>query len=317
MGQKYVLDPDKLVFVEEQNSLKQYFYKLMKLTFIGVVLAAGVWFFSFMGLVTLPKSNVLSGDNNILIEQVKGVNAQFDSISNLLTDIQYRDDKLYRVITQIDPIPSSVRKAGFGGVPSYKHLDGYLNSELYIESNLRGDILIKQLEQQEKSYKTVVNCVETLNDSLLSIPAIMPISPNGYYRISSYYGYRIHPITKQRDMHDGIDFAAKSGRGIFASGNGEVSRISYSNRGYGNMVIIDHGFGFKTRFAHLDKIQVKKGDRVVRGEQIGTLGNTGRSTGPHLHYEVMLNNKRVDPADFYINDLSIKDYDEMISAFSK
>lgn len=317
MKQNYCLDKERLVFVKVEKTIKQRLSVILNYGYYGFGLAIVLWAMAFYGLIELPNYKAQVEQNIALAEKVASVNVKFDSISNELASVQHRDDKLYRVVSQIEPISGSIRKAGFGGVKSYEHLEGFEHSELFIESNLKGDILQKQLALQAESYKKVANCVANLSDSILSIPAIMPISPEGYYRISSHFGFRIHPITKRREKHDGVDFAARAGRPVYASGNGVVSRVVHSNRGYGNMVMIDHGFGYVTRFAHLDEINVEKGDVLVRGEQLGTLGNTGRSTGPHLHYEVIHNKKRMNPADFYINDLTVEGYDNMITAFTK
>lgn len=312
MRYRYKFDQDKLVYFKEEISIisiiKDNYWKGIA----GIILALGIWAFSFSNLIDSPKKHILQKRGEVLVEQLGGLNIQFDSITNQLAYIQNRDDNLYRVVSQLKPIPESERKMGFGGINSYQSLEGYASSDLLIESNKRSDILKRQLSLQVKSFNDVFRSVLKLNDSLLSVPAISPVSPYDYHRISSPFGMRVHPITGKVQKHDGIDFAARVGKPIYATGNGIVTRLSKSSKGYGNRISIQHGFGFKTVYAHLNEMDVSLGDTIVRGQKIGTVGNTGTSTGPHLHYEVIYNKKKYNPKNYYMNDLSADEFNSML-----
>lgn len=313
MKQRYLLDNENLIFQEEQLSFKQRVKFLLKYVFSGFLMALVVWPLFYTGILNSPKKHFLQQLNDNLVSEVNSVNSQFDSISADLSHFQKRDDYVYRVISQIAPIPASVRAAGFGGTNKYKYLDGFDNSDLLIESIKKGDILLNQLHIQSKSYDTIIYFARNKEDSLLSVPGISPLAPSEYFRISDPFGRRIHPISGKEHIHTGIDFAANKGNTVYCSGNGKVESVQRINSGYGNHVIVNHGYGFKTLYAHLSKIFVKEGDEISRGHALGAVGSTGTSTGPHLHYEVIYNNGKIDPKYFYIEDLSDEEFKEMIA----
>lgn len=312
MRYNYKLDQETLVFKKQHASFKTVIRDNYWKGILGVIIASVFWIVFFSGNLESPESVLLEQRNERLVKRLSSLNAQFDSINNHLALIQHRDDNLYRVVSQLDPIPASERKMGFGGVNSYQALEGYLSSDLLIESNKRSDILKRQMYLQSKSFDTVFSSVLKLNDSLSAVPGISPVSPYDYHRISSPFGYRIHPITGKYQKHDGLDFAARIGKPIYATGSGIVVRSGNNRSGYGNLVTLKHGFGYVTNYAHLDEIFVNVGDTVVRGQQIGTVGNTGSSTGPHLHYEVVYNRRKINPSDYYVNDLSAVEFDKML-----
>lgn len=237
--------------------------------------------------------------------------------SNVLKDLQHNDDNIYRVIFEADPIPSSVRQAGYGGVNKYKALEGYDNSDLMIETTKRLDMITKQIYVQSKSFDEVFELAKNKKELLASIPGIQPLSNKDLTRIASGFGYRIHPIYKTSIMHTGIDFTAPIGTEIYATGNGVIGRVEKEGRGYGNNVIIDHGFGYETLYAHMSKIAVRQGQRVVRGDIIGYVGSTGSSTGPHCHYEVIKNGTKIDPINYFFNDLTADQYEKVLEISSK
>jgi murein DD-endopeptidase MepM/ murein hydrolase activator NlpD len=232
--------------------------------------------------------------------------------------MQERDDNIYRVIFEADPIPSSIREAGFGGANRYKDLEGYGNSELVKETARNIDVITKQIYVQSRSFDEVIEMAKSKSEMLASIPAIQPVSNEDLKRIASGFGYRPHPIYKVMKMHAGIDFTASIGTPIYATGDGVVMKPPYgAGSGFGKYVMIDHGYGYKTLYAHMSSISVKPGQKVKRGEIIGEVGNTGTSTGPHLHYEVVRNDKKVDPINYFFNDLSPEEYQEIITLASK
>ena len=264
-----------------------------------------------------PKEKRLKNEINNLISQYEIINSDLEQIELVLDDIQKRDDNIYRTIFEADPIPTSIRKQGFGGVNRYKKLSGYSNSDLIINTSKKIDQLTKQLYLQSKSFEEVVDLAKNKSKMLASIPAIQPVANKDLKRMTSGYGYRIHPIYKTRKMHYGMDFSAKTGTEIYATGDGVVSKVRRSKRGYGNYVKINHGFGYETLYAHMSKYIVKKGQKVKRGEVIGYVGNTGISTAPRLHYEVRKEKKKINPVNFYYNDLTPEEYEKMLEISSQ
>ena len=259
-----------------------------------------------------PKEKRLKLEIQNLTSQYEVINNDMQQVETVLDEIQERDDNIYRVIFEADPIPTSIRKQGFGGVNRYEKLLGLSNSELMINTSKKIDQLTKQLYLQSKSFDEVIDLAKNKSNMLASIPAIQPVANKDLKRMASGYGYRIHPIYKTRKMHYGMDFSAKTGTEIYATGDGVVSKIKRSKRGYGNYVKINHGFGYETLYAHMSKYIVKRGQKVKRGEVIGYVGNSGISTAPHLHYEVRKDNKKINPMNFYYNDLSPEEYEKML-----
>ena len=259
-----------------------------------------------------PKEKSLKLEIQNLTSQYDVINNNMKQVEIVLDEIQDRDDNIYRVIFEADPIPNSIRKQGFGGVNRYEKLLGLSNSELIINTSKKIDQLTKQLYLQSKSFDEVINLAKNKSNMLASIPAIQPVANKDLKRMASGYGYRIHPIYKTRKMHYGMDFSAKTGTEIYSTGDGVVSKVKRSKRGYGNYIKINHGFGYETLYAHMSKYIVKKGQKVKRGEVIGYVGNSGISTAPHLHYEVRKDNKKIDPVNFYYNDLSPEEYEKML-----
>ena len=264
-----------------------------------------------------PKEKRLKGEINNLLSQYEIINSDLKKIEIVLDDIQTRDDNIYRTIFEADPIPTSIRKQGFGGVNRYKKLSGFSNSDLIINTTKKVDQLTKQLYLQSKSFDEIIELAKNKSKMLASIPAIQPVANKDLKRMTSGYGYRIHPIYKTRKMHYGMDYSAKVGTEIYATGDGIISKVKRSKRGYGNYVKINHGFGYETLYAHMSRYIVKKGQKVKRGEVIGYVGNSGISTAPHLHYEVRKDNKKINPVNFYFNDLTPEEYEKMLELASQ
>ncbi len=237
----------------------------------------------------------------------------------VLEDLEERDNVLYRTIFECEPVSDAERHSGIGGVERYASLDGYDNSELVKLTTRRVDDLTKRLYVESKSLDEIYEIARMKNERMTSMPAIMPIAKNDC-KVVSGFGYRFHPILKYRRQHTGIDLAARVGTPIYATGDGVV-RIAGRNpdgySGYGVVVVIDHGFGFQTLYAHMNNTKVKSGQKVKRGEQVGVVGSSGMSTGSHLHYEVLLNGKHVDPVYYFFNDLTPQEYDAVIEQASQ
>jgi len=294
------------------NKLKRLFYFLICSTFTGLIMV--IIFFQFFDS---PKEKRLNREIDTLISQYVIVDDKLRQVELVLDDVQNRDDNIYRIIFEADPIPKSIRKAGYGGVNRYENLKGFNNSELIINTSKKVDQISKQLYIQSKSFDDIIELVKNKADMLASLPAIQPVSNKNLSRMASGYGYRIHPIYKTRKLHAGMDFSAKSGTPIYATGDGKISKVRRSRRGYGNHVIIDHGYGYKTLYAHMKKYAVKKGQKVKRGEIIGYVGSTGTSVAPHLHYEVHKDGKKINPVNFYFNDLNAEEYEKMLEISSQ
>ena len=264
-----------------------------------------------------PKEKQLKREISQLTLQYEILQQRFEHVDNVLKDIQHRDDNIYRVIFEAEPIPATVRKAGYGGVNRYKALEGMENSDLIISAARKLDELTKQLYVQSKSFDEIVELAKDKSHMLASIPAIQPVSNKDITRIASGFGYRIHPIYKTSKMHEGIDFTAPVGTDIYAAGNGNVKEVVYGDRGYGNYVLISHGFGYETLYAHMSKVNARPGQKVKRGDVIGNVGSTGASTAPHLHYEVIKQGSKINPINFFYNDLTPEEYEKMIEISSQ
>lgn len=260
-----------------------------------------------------PKDRQLKRENQKLLTQYELMYKSLEDMEKVLGDLQQRDDYLYRVVFEADPIPSSVRKAGFGGINKYKQLENFDNSELIIKTARKLDVIAKEAYIQSRSYDEILNLAMDKEKMLASIPAIMPVSNKDLTRTASGWGNRIHPIYKIRHFHTGMDFTAPVGTDVYATGDGVVKKVVTEKSGYGRHIVIDHGFGYQSLYAHLSEFNVKPGQKIKRGSIIGYVGNTGTSTGPHLHYEVRKNEKPVNPQYYYFNDLSAEEYERMIA----
>ena len=241
------------------------------------------------------------------------LNKKLTQIESVVDNIEERDNNLYRVYFEASPIPEAQRRAGFGGVNRYKDLEGYDNSELIINTSKRLDILSKQTVVQSRSLDEIERLASNKAALLEAIPSIQPIKNKDLTRMASGYGYRNDPFTKKRRFHWGMDFTAKKGVPVYATGNGVVKRADNRASGYGNHIRIDHGFGYVSLYAHLSKYNVRRGQKVKRGDLIGFVGNTGRSAGPHLHYEIFKDKKRINPLNFYYGNLSQKEFDVLVT----
>ena len=310
----YRFNPDTLSFDKIERNIKTLVRKM--LGYVSTGLASGmIFFFIFLQFFDPPQTKRLKRQNEQLLSQYNLMNKDFEKITKVLEDIQNRDDNIYRVIFEAEPIPSSVRMAGFGGANRYSKLEEMDNSELIISTTRKLDILSKQVFVQAKSYDEVAKMALNKEKMIASMPSIMPVSNRDLKQTASGWGMRIHPIYKIPRFHYGMDFTAVTGTDVFATGIGVVKSASRET-GYGNAVLIDHGFGFETLYAHMSKINVKVGQKVNRGDVIGFVGSTGTSTAPHLHYEVTKNGVKVNPQNYYFQDLTPLEYEKMIAISS-
>ena len=278
-------------------------------------------FFGFIGLFILLNTDTLNTPQELIqareIEnfklQYKLLNKKLEQIEEVMANIEDRDNNLYRVYFEASPIPEEQRKMGFGGVNRYKELEGYDNSKLIINTTRRLEILTKQVVVQSRSLEEIESLSKRNEELLGAMPSIQPIHKNDLKRMASGFGYRTDPFTKKRRFHQGMDFTATRGTPVYASGDGIIGRADNRAAGYGKHVRIDHGFGYVSLYAHLSKYNVRRRQKVKRGDIIGYVGSTGRSVGPHLHYEIFKDGKRVNPLNYYSGNLTSEEFDVMLN----
>ncbi|MGJ5642131.1 M23 family metallopeptidase [Formosa sp. S-31] len=312
---KYYYDPETLSYRKiERKKRRTFKYALFFLT--AAALFGFITVFITSQYVESPKEKALKRELANMQIQYDMLNKKMDEASEVLASIEHRDNNIYRVYFEANPIPEEQRKAGFGGINRYKDLEGYDNSKLIIASNKRLDILQKQIVVQSKSLDEIAKLAEDKEKLLAAIPAIQPVSNEELTRIASGYGYRTDPFTKARKFHYGMDFTAPRGTPIYATGDGKVIRADNRSTGYGNHIRIDHGYGYVSLYAHLYKYNVKKNQKVKRGDLIGFVGSTGRSQGPHLHYEIFKDDKRINPTNFYYGSLTPEEYNSLLEKAS-
>ena len=308
---RYHFNTNSLKIERVQTTLKQKVVRILSVSATSLVFATAILVLAY-NFIESPKERMLQREIDQYELQFKILNDRLDQVQKVVTDLQDRDDNIYRVIFESEPIPSSVRKAGFGGADRYSKLEGFKNSEIIENTTRKLDQLTSQLYVQSKSFEEVFALARRKEDLIAAIPAIQPVSNKDLRRIGSYFGYRTDPFYKVTKFHEGIDFTAQVGTDVYATGDGVITQVERSYGGYGNCITINHGFGYSTVYAHLSRMGVRRGEKVKRGQVIGQVGNTGKSTSPHLHYEVRKGGKPVDPINFFFNDITPEEYRIMI-----
>jgi murein DD-endopeptidase MepM/ murein hydrolase activator NlpD len=312
----YKFNTKSLTYEKVTVPLKQRLLQVLSYLATGLVFATITMIIAY-SFFDSPKETQLRREIKALELQYDILNERVNEVTEVLTDIEDRDNNIYRTIFEAEPIPQNVRKGGFGGVSRYKYLQGFSSSELMLETSERVDRISKQLYIQSKSFDEVAKLVKGKEQLLASIPAIQPISNKNLKRQASGFGWRTHPIYKTQEFHPGMDFSAPQGTEIYATGDGVVERADAKAQGYGNHVVIDHGYGYKTLYGHMMKFNVRRGQKVKRGQLIGYVGSTGLSTGPHVHYEVIKGDKKINPVNYYYNDLTPEQYQQLIEISSQ
>lgn len=310
---KYYYDPDTLsyrkIIPKKTKKYRNIFLFLL-----------GSFFFGLIGLTLLLNTDLVNTPRELSLErEAKNYELQFElldkkmqQIEHVLTNIEDRDNNIYRLYFEANPIPEEQRRAGFGGINRYKSLGGFNNSEMIIATTKRMDIIQKQLVIQSKSLDEITILAEEKEKLLAAIPAIQPVRNADLTRMASGYGWRSDPFTKARKMHRGMDFTAPRGVPIYATGDGKIKRADNKSSGYGKHIRIDHGYGYMSLYAHMSKYNVRRGQKVKRGDLIGFVGNTGRSEAPHVHYEVFKDGERINPINFYYGSLSPEEFQNML-----
>lgn len=306
----YIYNTQTQTYERVYPTLRQRALNIFRQLLFGMGLGAG-FFIILLIIFGSPSEQELRKENSRMKAQYNVLSRRMDEATGVLKDIQQRDDNLYRVIFMADPISPAIRQAGYGGTNRYEQMMDMANAKLVVNTTQKMDVLSKQLYIQSKSFDDVVNMCKNHDEMLKCIPAIQPISNKDLRQTASGYGTRVDPIYGTMKFHAGMDFSAPVGTDVYATGDGTVVKVGWET-GYGNTVEIDHGFGYRTRYAHLHDYRTKIGKKVVRGEVIAGVGSTGKSTGPHLHYEVHVKGEVVNPVNYYFMDLSAEDYENMI-----
>ncbi len=310
---KYYYDEETLSYRKITVNKSDYYRRIL-FSLFGVLLIAFFGFIGFSQIIMSPSERAQKREFQNLQLNYELLSKRLEESSSILSEIQERDNNIYRSYFEANPIAEEQRKAGFGGVNRYKYLEGYDNSLLITEATKKLDILDKRLSVQSKSLDEIVKMAKDKEKMLASIPAIQPINNEHLTRMASGFGWRNDPFTKVRKFHKGMDFTAPKGTPIYASGDGIVIRADGRAPGYGRHVRIDHGYGYVTLYAHMSKYVVRRRQRIKRGDLIGYVGNTGRSQAPHLHYEVRKDGHAINPLNYYYGSLSPKEYAAMLEA---
>ena len=309
--QQYKYNPKTLSYEEVKVSTGRKVLKVMLWLapniVVGLLLA-----FIFTNQINSPKEKAMKADLLKMEKEMERMNADMDLVNAVLDDIERRDEDMYRKALHAKEFPEELRSMGAGGSDKYAYLSDLPNSELLQSTSTKLDKLERRLNAQSMSFKELLDLAKNKEKMLACIPAIQPVRNTELKRPISGYGYRIDPIYHTRRMHSGMDFTADKGTEVYATGDGVVVEIQNKRWGYGKCIIIDHGYGYKTLYAHLSAFKVKNGQKIKRGELIGLIGSTGKSTGPHLHYEVIKNGEKVNPIGFYHSDLSPDQYEQLL-----
>ncbi|WP_242082343.1 M23 family metallopeptidase [Aestuariivivens sediminis] len=312
---KYYYDPESLSYRKIERK-KRTTFKYASMFILASAIFGFIFVFIASQYVESPKERALKRELQNMQLQYGILNKKMQHAETVLENIEDRDNNIYRVYFEANPIPEEQRRAGFGGINRYKKLEGYDNSKLIIESSKRLDILQKQIVVQSKSLDEIAKLAEEKEKLLAAIPAIQPVNNKDLTRMASGYGMRSDPFTKARKMHWGMDFTAPRGTPIYASGDGVVVRADAGAAGYGRHIRIDHGYGYTSLYAHLYKYNVKRNQKVKRGDLIGFVGSTGRSQAPHLHYEIFKDGNRINPINFYYGSLTAEEFAELLERAS-
>ena len=306
----YIYNPKTRTYDRIYPTMRQRVMSYLRRLFVGMGLGAG----SFIVLLLIfgsPSEKDLRMENSRLQAQYHILSSRLDESLQVMKGLQQRDDNLYRVMMQAVPVADALRTPSYNKTNRYEDLMELPSAKLVVNTTQKMDLLERQLYIQSKSFDEVLALCKKHDEMLECIPAIQPVSNKDLKQTASGYGTRIDPIYKTVKFHSGMDFSANVGTPVYATGNGVVRKAGWEGL-YGNCIQIDHGFGYVTRYAHLSKIDVRVGQKVVRGETIGKVGTTGKSTGPHLHYEVMVKGQIVNPVNYYFMDLNADDYDRMV-----
>lgn len=314
---KYYYDTETCKYERVKTKKVDIILNALGLLALTVIVSIGM-IFLWTNYFPSPNEVIL---RNQLEEQryyLDGLDKKISAINEIVTGLEERDDNIYRVVLGAEPIDKSIRDAGVGGTDRYADIKErrFIQEDMIIELSKKIDKLKRKMYIESKSQDEIVQLAEKKEKLYAAIPAIQPVSNKQLVALASGFGLRIHPIYKVRKMHTGIDFAAPIGTPIYATADGVIDVVNVQFSGYGKMVEVDHGFGYRTRYAHMHDFAVKKGQHVKRGELIGYVGDTGLSTAPHLHYEVLMNGTQINPVHYFFNDLTASEYEKIVELAS-
>ena len=316
MATRYKFNSQTLTYEKLMLSTREKLIRVLTYFLVTITFTASFYFILDYKIES-PKASRLLSEQADFVFQLKMMNSDIQYMDNRMEDMRYNDDHIYRTYFEVSPLSASLREAGFGGSSNYELYKNSKYADLLTDIDKNLDKVSKKLVVQSTSYDDVLSMAKTKEKRLNARPAIQPVSIKRLRRFGSAFGMRMHPILKVWKMHEGIDLTAPRGTPIFATADGVVLQASPTTGGYGNKILIDHGFGYRTLYGHCFEINVERGQKVKRGDIIGTVGSTGLSTTPHLHYEVHIHGKKVNPINYYANDLSADEYDRMIDLLSK
>ena len=312
---KYKYNPKTLTYERVVLSWKDRFFKYTSFLISASVFAIVVILIAYQ-IIDSPKEKKLLRELDAMELQYDLLDKKMTQLQTVLNDMQERDNNLYRAVFEAEPLPKELRESKALEIHEYKKFENLTHSELLKEISEKIDRITKQIYIQSKSYDELVQLAQGKEEMIQCIPAIMPINKKFLKGPPSGYGMRTHPIYKTAKLHQGMDFSARVGTPIYATGDGKIERADSHAEGYGNHVVVDHGFGYKTLYAHMIKIATAAGKKIKRGELIGYVGSTGLSTGPHVHYEVIKKGEKLNPINFYYNDLTPEEYQSLLQLAS-
>ena len=310
---KYYYDTETCKYERVKTTTGDIVFNVLGIFSLTLVMAVGLMFV-YSSYFESPKELLLTNELKEMEFYYKNLSEKVEQMDQIVQEMTYRDDNIYRSVLGSEPLDKAVRQGGVGGSDRYADIRNkkFVNKEVVLNLTKTVDQVRRKLYIESKSQDEVVELARNKEKLVGAIPAIRPLRDNEIGHLASGYGMRIHPVYKVRRMHPGIDFSSPVGTPIYATADGVVEKVEFSFSGYGKMVDIDHGFGYKTRYAHMHGFNVYRGQKIKRGELIGYVGNTGLSTGPHLHYEVLINGKQVNPVYYFFNDLNPEDYEKIL-----
>ena len=313
MKQQFKYNPETLSYDEVNASTGRRILRVVLASAPGVLVGLTLALF-FTRQIDSPKNKELSVGFEKQEVELQRLQKGMKLVNEVLDVIEERDENLYRNVLYADKFPEELRRMGAGGSDKYSYLKGLTNDSLFILTSIGLDQLERRLNGQSISFRELLKLVKQKENMITCVPSIQPIRNSDLKRAISGFGWRVDPIYKTRHMHTGMDFTAKKGTEIYVTGDGVVQEVENKAWGYGKSIVVNHGFGYQTRYAHLSAVAVSKGQKISRGHMIGFVGSTGRSTGPHLHYEVIKNGKKVNPIAYYHSDLTPVQYEELLKA---
>lgn len=314
---KYYYDTESCKYVRVKTTTGNIFLNTLGIVSLTMAMAVGLLIL-YSNYFESPKELILKNEVKEMEFYYEDLRQKVDNLDQILAEMTYRDDNIYRVVLGSEPLDKSIREAGIGGADRYEDIKNkeIEHEDIIVKLNESVDKLRRKVYIESKSHDEIIELADNKEKLFAAIPAIQPVPKKVTVVLASGYGIRIHPIYKVRKMHHGIDFAAPIGTPIYATADGTIENVEMSFTGYGKKVEIDHGFGYRTRYAHMHMFVVKNGQRVKRGDLIGYVGDTGLSTAPHLHYEVFINGAQVNPIHYFFSDLNPAEYAKIIELAS-